>query len=54
MIKRGWFYCDCGKKSQKIDDKTTIIGELYCRDCKKKYDVIIINGELIKKGIKND
>lgn len=43
MIKKGYYYCDCGKKIQIIDSKTIIIGKLFCRHCKKNHDVAIFN-----------
>jgi len=50
MIKNGYYYCDCGKKLQTVDEKTTVIANLYCRHCKSYSKVLIINGELIKSG----
>lgn len=47
-IKDGWYWC-CGHKIQKIDTKTTIIGEIFCRYCKVYHNVIIVNGEFIKE-----
>jgi hypothetical protein len=51
-INKGWFWC-CGNKIQKINDMTTIIGELYCRKCKTSHNVIIIGGKLKEREEKN-
>ena len=50
-IRGGWFWCRCGKKIQAVDDKTTIIGQIYCRHCKTNHDIVIANGKLMQEAI---
>jgi len=48
MISNGWFWC-CGNKVQKVSAATTIIGEIYCRKCKREHGVVIIAGKIYKE-----
>ena len=56
MIDNGYYIC-CNRKIQQITPTTTIIGIIYCRNCKTKHKVCIINGaekvdaEILKKTI---
>ena len=44
-----WFRCKvCNKPLLKLTDKSIIFNEIFCRCCKKAFDVEIINGKIIR------
>lgn len=44
-----WFRCKkCGKVLLRITDKSIVVNDIYCRNCKTYFQVEIYNGKIIK------